>query len=100
MIIRRVAPLCVLCKAVIEERSGITSRPDLLLHSLLMPSRRQHYFYDFKVWSKQKRIKKLHYMHDNPVKRGLVLEPEQWAWSSIVGIGTGKRAWLCSTIFP
>jgi hypothetical protein len=21
-------------------------------------------------------------MHRNPVKRGLVLEPEQWAWSS------------------
>jgi putative transposase len=30
----------------------------------------------------RKRIEKLRYMHRNPVKRGLVLEPEQWAWSS------------------
>jgi putative transposase len=27
-------------------------------------------------------MEKLHYMHQNPVKRGLVLEPEQWDWSS------------------
>src|SRR5579864_8627871 len=39
-------------------------------------------FYDFNVWSKGKRIEKLRYMHRNPVKRGLVVEPEQWAWSS------------------
>jgi len=31
----------------------------------------QRRFYDFVV-----------YMHRNPVQRGLVLEPEQWAWSS------------------
>jgi hypothetical protein len=29
-----------------------------------------------------KRIEKLRYMHRNPVKRGLVLEAEQWEWSS------------------
>ncbi|HEY1272346.1 MAG TPA: hypothetical protein VGF08_10195 [Terriglobales bacterium] len=39
-------------------------------------------FYDFNVWTERKRIEKLRYMHRNPVKRGLVLEPEQWAWSS------------------
>lgn len=38
----------------------------------------QHRFYDFNVWSERKRIEKLRYMHRNPVKRGLVLEPEQW----------------------
>jgi putative transposase len=42
----------------------------------------QRRFYDFNVWSERKRIEKLHYMHRNPVKRGLVLEPEQWKWSS------------------
>ena len=42
----------------------------------------QHRFYDFNVWSTRKRIEKLRYMHRNPVKRGLVLEPEQWEWSS------------------
>jgi len=42
----------------------------------------QRRFYDFVVWSERKRVEKLRYMHHNPVKRGLVLEPEQWAWSS------------------
>jgi REP element-mobilizing transposase RayT len=42
----------------------------------------QHRFYDFNVWSKRKRIEKLRYMHRNPVKRGLVSEPELWKWSS------------------
>jgi putative transposase len=37
---------------------------------------------DFNVWSARKRVEKLRYMHRNPVKRGLVLEPEQWKWSS------------------
>jgi putative transposase len=34
-------------------------------------------FYDFNVWGQRKRIQKLRYMHANPVKRGLVLEPGQ-----------------------
>jgi putative transposase len=39
-------------------------------------------FYDFVVFSEKKRVEKLRYMHRNPVKRGLVLEPQQWSWSS------------------
>jgi putative transposase len=39
-------------------------------------------FYDFNVYTEHKRIEKLRYMHHNPVKRGLVEEPEQWPWSS------------------
>ena len=39
-------------------------------------------FYDFNVWSRSKHIEKLRYMHENPVKRGLMLQPAQWAWSS------------------
>ena len=42
----------------------------------------QHRFYDFVVFTERKRIEKLRYMHRNPVQRGLVLEPQQWAWSS------------------
>ena len=42
----------------------------------------QRRFYDFVVWSEHKREEKLRYMHNNPVKRRLVLEPEQWYWSS------------------
>jgi len=39
-------------------------------------------FYDFNVWTERKRIEELRYMHRNPVRRGLVKEPEQWQWSS------------------
>ena len=39
-------------------------------------------FYDFNVWSGKKKSEKLHYMHNNPVKRGLVAQSEDWLWSS------------------
>jgi putative transposase len=42
----------------------------------------QRRFYDFNLWTEQKRIEKLRYMHRNPVQRGRVLEPDQWEWSS------------------
>ena len=39
-------------------------------------------FYDFNVYTRGKKIEKLNYMHANPVKRGLVRHPKDWAWSS------------------
>jgi putative transposase len=51
----------------------------------------QRRFYDFNLWSARKRIEKLRYMHRNPVKRGLVLEPEQWEWSSF-------RSYACQEV--
>jgi putative transposase len=39
-------------------------------------------YYDFNVFTERKRIEKLHYIHRNPVTRGLVAEPELWQWSS------------------
>jgi putative transposase len=36
----------------------------------------------FVVFTERKRIEKLRYKHRNPVKRGLVLEADQWGWSS------------------
>ena len=50
----------------------------------------QRRYYDFNVWSEEKRIEKLRYMHRNPVKRGLVEKPEQWAWSSFRHYATGE----------
>jgi putative transposase len=41
----------------------------------------QRRFYDFVVWTEHKRVEKLCYMHRNPVKRGLVLEPDQWRFA-------------------
>jgi putative transposase len=42
----------------------------------------QHRFYDFVVSSEVKIVEKLRYIHQNPVKRGLVLSAEEWKWSS------------------
>lgn len=39
-------------------------------------------FYDFNVRTEDKRIEKLRYVHRNPVTRGLVARPDEWAWSS------------------
>jgi putative transposase len=39
-------------------------------------------YYDFNVWSERKFVEKLRYIHRNPIKRGLVARPEDWAWSS------------------
>jgi REP-associated tyrosine transposase len=46
-------------------------------------------YYDFNVWSEDKRIEKLRYIHRNPVKRGLVERPEDWLWSSFRHYATG-----------
>jgi hypothetical protein len=50
----------------------------------------QRRFYDFVVFSEKKRVEKLRYMHRNPVKRGLALQPEQWAWSSYRHYASGE----------
>jgi putative transposase len=42
----------------------------------------QRRFYDFNVWSHAKKKEKLHYMHANPVKSGLVTDAKDWPWSS------------------
>ena len=38
--------------------------------------------YDMNIWSEKKRIEKVDYMHNNPVKRGLVAQSGDWPWSS------------------
>jgi len=38
------------------------------------------------------RVEKLRYIHRNPVKRGLVLEPDQWAWRLSVVCSRRARA--------
>ncbi len=43
------------------------------------------------VFTERKRVEKLRYMHRNPVKRGLVLEPGQWGWSSFRHYAQGER---------
>ena len=48
-------------------------------------------YYDFNVYTKQKRLEKLAYMHWNPVRRGLVKEPQDWPWSSFPHYLTGEE---------
>lgn len=38
--------------------------------------------YDFNVANEEKVLEKLTYIHNNPVRRGLVNSPEDWKWSS------------------
>ncbi len=49
---------------------------------VVLPHFWQKRFYDFNVWSGKKIREKLEYMHQNPVKRGLVSGPAHWVWSS------------------
>jgi hypothetical protein len=51
-------------------------------------------YYDFNVFSEEKRLEKLGYMHWNPMKRGLVDRPEDWRWSSCRFYQTGERGRL------
>ena len=48
-------------------------------------------YYDFPVWTEGKRIEKLRYIHRNPVRRGLVVRPEGWKWSSFGHYATGAE---------
>ncbi len=48
-------------------------------------------YYDFNVFSADKRVEKLRYMHRNPVVRGLVGKPEDWLWSSFRHYAFGEN---------
>jgi len=52
----------------------------------------QERYYDFHVWSEQKQVEKLRYLHRNPVMRGLVASPEDWRWSSFRHYLTGEES--------
>ncbi|MDE3106307.1 MAG: transposase [Acidobacteriota bacterium] len=50
----------------------------------------QRRYYDFNVNTAEKRIEKLRYIHRNPVRRGLVAEPQDYRWSSFCHYATGE----------
>jgi len=73
----------VACRLLRSSRTRSQRAQNSLWDTTLKPDHLwQRRFYDFVVWTQRKRVEKLRYMHRNPVKRGLVLAPEQWAWSS------------------
>jgi putative transposase len=51
----------------------------------------QAHYYDFNVSTHEKFVEKLHYIHQNPVRRGLAASPEDWQWSSFRHYQTGLR---------
>lgn len=51
----------------------------------------QRRYYDLNVFTRPKFIEKLRYIHRNPVKRGLVENPEDWPWSSYHHWQTGEQ---------
>ena len=60
-------------------------------HARALPRFWQRRYYDFNVWSEEKRVEKLRYLHRNPVTRGLVSRPEDWLWSSFRHWSTGEK---------
>ncbi len=64
----------------------------------LPPAFWQKRYYDFNVFTQRKHAEKLIYMHNNPVKRGLVESPELWRWSSYRAYRFGEpgpvRLWV------
>jgi|SRR5580693_4977839 putative transposase len=55
-----------------------------------LPQFWQPRFYDFNVYSHEKKREKLEYMHANPVTRGLVKHPKDWPWSSFSFYAKGE----------
>jgi putative transposase len=55
----------------------------------------EHYwqkrYYDVNVSNANQFSEKLHYIHRNPVKRGLCKRPEDWEWSSFRHYATGTE---------
>jgi putative transposase len=51
----------------------------------------QDRYYDSNVHGEKARSEVIRYIHHNPVKRGLVERPEDWAWSSFRHYATGAK---------
>jgi putative transposase len=51
----------------------------------------QDRYYDSNVRGEKARSEVIRYIHRNPVKRGLVDKPEDWAWSSYRHYATGAK---------
>jgi putative transposase len=47
-------------------------------------------YYDHNVRTHESFVEKLHYIHHNPVRRGLAEKPEDWSWSSFRHYAAGE----------
>ena len=76
-------------------RAALSKAVQALKLSVTMRSRKrpfwQAHYYDFNISTHEKFVEKLRYIHRNPVRRGLVIKPEDWKWSSYHHYQTGMR---------
>ena len=77
-----------------EPKLGVVSRAVQAIKLSVSTRRKERRFwqsryYDFNVFTTEKRVEKLRYLHRNPVTRGLVEKPEDWPWSSYRHYATG-----------
>ena len=91
---RNLALALQMLKQMVSRRRAPDSEPALRF-AIGRATRPEHFwqarYYDFNVWSDEKRVEKLRYIHRNPVKRGLVERPEDWRWSSFRHYLTGEE---------
>jgi putative transposase len=79
---------------VTEPKKALLSKAIQALKLSVAVQRRERPFWqarydDFNVFTTRKHVEKLKYIHRNPVTRGPVKKPEDWAWSSLVHYSTG-----------
>jgi putative transposase len=72
----------LLCKAIQALKLSVSMRRQQ------RPFWQAHY-YDFNISTHEKFVEKLRYIHRNPVRRGLVAQPQDWKWSSYRHYQTG-----------
>jgi len=77
-----------------EPKKALLSKAIQALKLSVAVQRRERPFWqarydDFNVFTTRKHVEKLKYIHRNPVTRGPVKKPEDWAWSSFVHYSTG-----------
>jgi len=55
-------------------------------------------FYDFNIFSDEKLLEKLDYIHSNPVRAGFVLSPRDYKWSSYKEYFLERREEIVETV--
>jgi putative transposase len=79
---------------VTEPEIGLISTVMQVIKQRFSRTRTEEYvwetrYYDLNVRSDEKRREKLVYIHRNPVRDGLVEQPEDWKWSSYRAYASG-----------
>ena len=80
----------LLASAVQSLKLAVAKRAAAVSRSILASLFWQKRYYDHNIPDHEKFVEKLRYIHHNPVTRGLVEKPEDWAWSSFRHYASGE----------